>query len=104
MNIYVPIIIIDVIIQNFNEEFQKKSLNTVDTILSCYESYQKIEKALEKYLLVHFGSQQVLMIMVLFISISSFLNNELPTTALAAEFYRLVGHIFQMLGLKTMKF
>ena len=100
MYMYLPVVTIDVIIQNFMEECQTKSANTIDSSLNCFETYQKIEKALEKYLCVHYGVQQVLIIVVLFQSISSFLNNDY-TTVSAAEVYKLIGYIFQILGRKN---
>ena len=94
---YIPVIIIDVIIQNFIEEYQTKSAFSIDSCLNCFETYLKIEKALEKYLLVHYGSQQILIIIILFTSISSFLNNDY-LAAPAAEISNFVGFILTIIG------
>ena len=94
---YIPVIIIDVIIQNFMEECQQKSSFSIDSCLNCFETYLKIEKALEKYLLVHYGSQQILIIVILFTSISSFLSNDY-LAAPAAEISNFVGFILTIIG------
>ena len=94
---YIPVIIVDVIIQNFMEECQTNSSFSIDSCLNCFETYQKIEKALQKYLLIHYGGQQVLIIVALFISISSFINNDY-LAAPAAELNDFVAYTFSILG------
>ena len=93
---YIPVIIIDVIIQNFMEEYQTKSSFSIDSCLNCIETYQKIEKALEKYLLVHYGGQQILIIVTLFTSISSLLDNDY--LASPAINNNLIGFMLYIIG------
>ena len=88
---------IDVIIQNFMGDCPINSSNNIDSILNCFETYKKIEKALEKFLLMHYGARQVLIIVVLFQSISSFLRNDYSTIT-SADYYKLIGFTFQILG------